>query len=186
MLNSTCNAFQSNLKLPMRFICMTWPLHNILFKVLDEDSLSWKFTTLAIKSKRHKWSSKKVCHMIRYRMLCWPPSSSGIVYHRRLFCSLCFSKWLMLLIFSSFRNKQQGMKLFGSLEHLWNTSACSAYAIQLHCQYSLEISDEITMKTAITICVSRFTRPLLWVVLWVWLPCVYYHQSSKTTSTLCL
>lgn len=48
-------------------------------------------------------------------------------------------------------------------KRLWNTSASAAYAIQLNCQCSLEISDEITIKPAITICVSYFTRPLLWV-----------------------
>lgn len=104
---------------------------------------------------------QKVSHMIEYRMPCWP--SSCIVYHCRLFCSLCFSKWLMFLIFWSCRNKQQGMKLFGSLaKHLGNTSAYVACAIQHRCQYSLEIPDEITIKTPMTKCISYFTRPIMW------------------------
>lgn len=146
MLNSTCSAFQSNLKLPMRFICMTWPLRNILFKVLDEDSLSWKFTALAIKSKRHKWSSEKFA---MFSTECCAGHQVVLFIIADCFAP-CFSKWLMLLIFSSCRNKQQGMKLFGSLQSNFETP----YAIQLHYQYSLEISDEITIKTAMTIYVS--------------------------------
>lgn len=55
------------------------------------------------------------------------------------------------------------MKLFGSLaKHLGNTSAYVACAIQHRCQHSLEIPDEITIKTTMTKCISYFTRPLMW------------------------
>lgn len=184
MLNSTRNAFQSNLKLPMRFICMTWPLHNILFKVLDEDSLSWKFTALAIKSKRHKWSSKKFA--------IWFSSECSAGHHHQVVLFIiadCFapcvfpSGWCFL----SSHHPETSSKEWNSLEayraslkHICMFCICNTTTLPI------EISDEITMKTAITICVSHFTRPLLWVVLWVWLPCVYYHQSSKTSSTFCL
>jgi len=142
MLNSTCSAFQSNLKLPMRFICMTWPLHNILFKVLDKDSLSWKFTALAIKSKRHKWSSE--------RFAMWFSTECCAGHQVELFIIAdCFAPffpqvadaYLLIVQKQSARN-----------ETLWKLNFETP--IQLHWQYSLEISDEITIKTAMTIYVS--------------------------------
>lgn len=69
-----------------------------------------------------------------------------------VFFQVADASYLLIIQKQAARNET----LWKLTEHLWNTSACAAYAIQLHCQYSLEISDEITMKTAITICVSHF------------------------------
>lgn len=155
MLNSIHSAFQSNLKLPMRFICMTWPFQNIFFKVLDGDSLSWKFTALAIKSKRHKWSSKSLPYD-------WVQNAVLAIKWYWLFCSLCFSKWLMFLIFWSCRNKQQGMKPFGSLRSILETHLHVLHVqIQHRCQQRLETPDEKNLKTAMTTCILYFTRLIL-------------------------
>lgn len=126
-LNSTCSAFQSNLKLPMRFICMTWPLHNILFKVLDEDSLSWKFTALAIKSKSHKWSSKSSpCDSVQNAVLAikWYCLSSPTVL--LLFFQVADASYLLIM------QKQAAWNgtLWKLTEQLWN-SICNTTSLSI-------------------------------------------------------
>ncbi len=160
MLNSICNAFQSNLRLPMWFICIFGHFRTYFYEFWMR--VVWAGNLQHWQSNRKDIIDlQKVCHMIEYRMPCWP--SSCIVYHCRLFCSLCFSKWLMFLIFWSCRNKQQRTKLFGSLaKHLGNTSAYVACAIQHRCQHSLEIPKEITIKTTMTKYILYFKKQLMW------------------------
>ncbi len=55
------------------------------------------------------------------------------------------------------------LKLFGSLaKHLGNTSAYVACAIQHRCQHSLEIPNEITIKTTMTKHILYLKKQLMW------------------------